>query len=326
MREPPDNENSGPGGPAASTPSTGSTPDQGSPEQDNRNQEVALETASGGWPVFPCWPTTTDSHKAKAPVTHNGFKDATTSPHQIEAWWDGHPEYLVATPTEGLIVVDLDEPHNRPPTGETWAWWCRFAEPHGWDPTVAPLVATPRGGYHIYWRQPDGVTVRNSASKLAPGVDIRADGGYVIVPGSRLPDGREYELLQPFPAKLVDAPPWLIEACNRTDTPEKVGTAVQTSSRRIPLDGTRFGLQALDAELGRLATTPEGQRNHALNRAAFKVGQLVAGGQLESHYANDQLEAVALRIGLQGGERGEVALTIKSGMTNGALHPRRPTP
>jgi hypothetical protein len=269
---------------------------------------VALESAAVGWEMFPCRPD-------KTPATPHGFKDATTSPHRIESWWDGHPEYLVATPTEGSLVVDLDEPDSGP-TGDTWAWWCRFAEPHGWDPTVAPLVATPSGGVHIYWRQPDGVQVRNSASKLAPGVDIRADGGYVIVPGSVLPDGREYELLCPHPAKVIDAPGWLVEACNRTDTPKSL-TPLATSAA----NGSRYGLQALEGELGRLALTPEGQRNHALNTAAFRCGQLAGGGELDPVHAAAQLHAVALQIGLS---ESETAATIRSGMTNGARNPRRP--
>jgi len=269
--------------------------------------DIALETAAAGWPVFPCRPD-------KTPVTAHGFKDATESPHRIEGWWDGHPEYLVACPTEGVVVVDLDEPNSRP-TGATWSWWCRTAEPHGWDPTVAPIVATPRGGVHIYWRQPDGIDVRCSTSKLAPGVDIRANGGYVVVPGSVLPDGREYELLSPYPRALVDAPGWLVDACTKPDP--KVVQAGTT----LPTGGTRYGLQALESELGRLALAPEGTRNDTLNRAALRCGQLVAGGQLDPVHAAQQLHAVAVRIGL--GDK-ETAATIRSGMTAGARQPRNP--
>jgi Bifunctional DNA primase/polymerase, N-terminal len=281
--------------------------DTGNQQGSRHHVEVALETAEAGWPVFPCRPD-------KTPATHNGFKDATESPTRIEAWWAGHPEYLVAVPTEGLVVVDLDEPHTGP-TGETWAWWCHHAEPHGWDPTVAPIVATPRGGVHIYFRQPDGADVRCSTSKLASGVDIRANGGYVIVPGSVLPDGREYELLSPYPRALVDAPRWLIDACTKPDSSVEIHTSPPT------VGCTRYGLQALQSELGRLALATDGTRNATLNKAAFRAGQLVAGGQLDAHYAHDQLVMVALRIGL--GET-ETEATIESGMTKGALTPRRP--
>jgi hypothetical protein len=302
VRSPPDNER----GPGTDHPRDldKSQLDAGG-TQDNRHLEVALETASAGWSVFPCRPD-------KTPATRNGFKDASTSPHRIEGWWQGHPEYLVATPTEGLIVVDLDEP-NDGPTGETWAWWCQFAEPHGWDPTKVPIVATPRGGVHLYWRQPDGVDVRCSTSKLAPGVDIRANGGYVVVPGSS-----GYELLSPYPRALINAFGALVDACTK---PEDVRPPHSDATRHVGMRGTRYGLQALEGELGRLALTPEGQRNASLNTAAFRCGQLAAGGQLDPVHAAAQLHAVALRIGL--GEKEAVA-TIKSGMTNGARNPRRP--
>jgi Bifunctional DNA primase/polymerase, N-terminal len=292
----------GPDGPSSHS----STPGE-DPEQDNHHLRVALETASAGWPVFPCQPD-------KTPATRNGFKDATESPHRIESWWASHPEYLVAVPTEGLVVVDLDEPASGP-TCATWAWWCEHAEPHGWDPTVAPIVATPRGGVHIYWRQPDGVEIRCSTSKLRSGVDIRANGGYVIAPGSRLPDGREYELLSPYPRALVDAPQWLVDTCTKPDP--KVAPDVAIS----PTGGTRYGLVALESELGRLAVAPEGTRNETLNRAAHRIGQLVAGGQLDPVHAAQQLHAVAARIGL--GDK-ESAATIRSGITAGARTPRSP--
>jgi hypothetical protein len=305
--------------------------------QNNRHLDVALETASAGWPVIPCGPKKRPAIPkcqrceqagdlpgseeyiacARSGRQGHGLYDASTSPHRIESWWKGHPEYLVATPTEGLIVVDLDEP-NDGPTGETWAWWCQFAEPHGWDPTKVPIVATPRGGVHLYWRQPDGVDVRCSESKLAPGVDIRANGGYIIVPGSR-----GYELLSPYPRALINAFKALITECTRSDTPNRPSGPSADSAGRTssPMGGTRYGLQALEGELGRLALTPEGQRNASLNTAAFRCGQLAAGGQLDPVHAAAQLHAVALRIGL--GEKETVA-TIKSGMTNGARNPRRP--
>jgi hypothetical protein len=293
-------------GPGLGNPDLHQTPDLTRP-QDNRHLEVALETASAGWPVFPCRPD-------KAPATRNGFKDASTSPHRIESWWQGHPEYLVAVPTEGLVVVDLDEGGDLVPQA-TWAWWCQFAEPHGWDPTMVPIVATPRGGVHLYWRQPDGVDVRCSTSKLAPGIDIRANGGYVIVPGSTLPDGREYELLSPYPRALIDAPGWLIDAC--TTEPRKPPDKMHP----VRDAGTRYGLQALESELGRLALVHEGQRNATLNTAAFRCGQLAAGGQLDPVHAAAALHAVAVRIGL--GAK-ETEATIRSGMTNGAHNPRSP--
>jgi len=271
--------------------------------------DVALDTAAAGWPVFPCTPD-------KRPATAHGFHDATTDPHAVHTWWTGHPDHLVGTPTEGMVVVDLDEPTSGP-TGAAWAWWTSTAGARGWHITDAPIVVTPRGGLHIYYRQPDGVDVRNSASKLAAGVDIRANGGYVIAPGSVLPDGRCYELLDP-PAEVPDAPAWLLELIVAASRPVTNPATPQASTPGQ--GGTRYGLGALEAELGRLALAPDGQRNDTLVRAAYRAGQLVAGGELDPHHAIDHLLAVALRIGL--GE-GEAHATIASGLRSGARTPRR---
>jgi hypothetical protein len=156
---------------------------------DSDHLAVALATASGGWPVFPCGDN-------KQPATRRGFYDATLDPARITAWWSKHPGHLVGTPTEGLVVVDLDE-HDPANEGVSWRWWRETATARGWSPLETPKVSTPSGGLHVYFAAPEGRSVRNSAGKLAPGVDVRGDGGYVIAPGSRLPDRREYVLLEP---------------------------------------------------------------------------------------------------------------------------------
>lgn len=271
----------------------------------NHHLDVALGTASFAG-VFPCLPT-------KRPATEHGFLDATQDAGRIRTWWERNPDHLVGIPTEGLLVVDLDDRPGKPPA---WAAWWALAEPHGWDPTTTPMVGTPSGGVHVYWEQPEGVRLRNSASKLAPGIDTRADGGYCIAAGSRLPDGRAYELLDPCPAVLPVAPDWLVTLLARPAP--CAAPAMPDSTDR---EGSRWGIQALDAELGRLALAPEGGRNDALVRSAYRVGQLVAGGQLDAHHAASNLLSVAIRIGLT---EGESIATIRSGMGSGAQHPRRP--
>jgi hypothetical protein len=267
---------------------------------------VALATAVFA-PVFPCLPS-------KRPASPNGFKDATVEVDRIERWWSGHPDHLVGVPTEGLVVVDLDE--DDPPTGATWAWWHATAEAHGWQVTDAPIVDTPSQGLHLYFACPVGVEVRNSAGKLAPGVDVRGAGGYVIAPGSTLPDGRQYELLQPFPAVLPVAPPWLVGMCaKRCEPPAPVPRSA--SDWR----GSRYGLRALESECGRLAVAANGQRNHTLTKAAHALGRLVAGGELDAGHVAAELWTVAQRTGL--GDR-EIEATLNSGLRAGARNPRSP--
>jgi putative DNA primase/helicase len=280
---------------------------------------VALDTRAFA-PVFPCFAvdTPTSDIKAKQPATTNGFHDATTDEATIRRWWVRNPEHLVGIPAAGLVVVDLDV---KPGVPCTWTWWQTTCARYGWAWDRDLMVFTPGNGVHVYFEAPDGVEVRNSTSKLAPGVDVRGDGGYVIAPGSRLPDGRCYELVND-PEGMHEAPEWLLDLIAKATAPptRQVPSALGTSSVG---HGTAYGVRALESELGRLALAVDGTRNDTLHKAAVRCGQLAAGGQLDAHHAHDQLYAVALRIGLTDTE---TEATIESGMTFGAGQPRTPAP
>lgn len=133
--------------------------------------------AEAGIPVFPC------VAGGKAPATANGFKDASADLAQIDAWWTENPNYnLALCPNDaGWCVVDLD-----PPVGiENWK---RFCTEHAIDDTTY-TVRTPRGGLHLYFAG----ELPPSSSKLAPKVDTRGRGSYVLVPPSVV-DGKIYEV------------------------------------------------------------------------------------------------------------------------------------
>ena len=82
---------------------------------------------------------------------------------------------------------------------------------------------------------------------------------------------------------------------------------------------SNYGAAALERELGRVATAPEGTRNDTLNRAAFALGQLMAGGEVDETTATDQLTTAARRAGL---DDTEITQTIGSGIKAGKLEPR----
>src|SRR5260370_35412811 len=106
----------------------------------------------------------------KSPLTRTGFKDATTDENQTRRWWG--PGWsngaLIGTPT-GLTfdVLDVDLQH-----GEAKAWLSATPVPK------TRTHVTRSGGLHLLFRPTEGL--RNSASRLAKHVDIRAKGGYVI--------------------------------------------------------------------------------------------------------------------------------------------------
>ncbi len=141
---------------------------------------AALAYAVRGWPVFPC-------HRDKTPATTHGFRDATTDPDRIRRWWAGHPHDSigVACGPAGLVVIDIDVAKGG------LASWQRLKAAHGIDDETLTSL-TGGGGWHLLYRVPERFRGRNSAGKLGPGVDVRANGGYIIVPPSGHPSGREY--------------------------------------------------------------------------------------------------------------------------------------
>jgi len=139
--------------------------------------QLALDLAAKGLPVFPCNPAN------KRPYTDHGFKDASTDPANVQAFWTQHPRALIGIPTgrdSGIFALDLDKDDD---TGEALgeAWLARVGLA---ELLEGPGATTPSGGRHIYFRA-DGLAdgLRNTTSKPL-GVDTRGDGGYIIAPGS----------------------------------------------------------------------------------------------------------------------------------------------
>ncbi len=170
-----------------------SLPEYGTPN----NRDAALDYAAQGTPVFPCRPG------GKAPLTQRGHLDASTDPDQIRAWWARWPEANIGVPTgerSGILALDVDDP----------AGLDELEHEHGRLPATR-THSTGSGGMHYLYLYPAGANVRNSAGKLAPGIDTRGEGGYIIVPPSSTT--RPYQLLDELP--LADTPAWLIEALTR---------------------------------------------------------------------------------------------------------------
>ena len=132
---------------------------------------AALEYAEHGVPVFPCG-------FDKRPLVKGGFKVASLDAEEVAAWWHRFPQAMIGVPTgaaSGFLVLDLDRKDGVD----------GFAAVPGWRQMTDVMVRTPSGGAHLYFAFDKVRPMRNSAGKFAPGVDIRGEGGYVIVPPSR---------------------------------------------------------------------------------------------------------------------------------------------
>lgn len=140
----------------------------------SRNLEAALNLASLGIPCFPCRPDKGALVKWK--------QEATAQIEKIESWWRTFPNAIPAFPAgekSGISVIDLDVKNGKNGVAE----YARL----GFDlEDAGVLVQTASGGYHLYFEHMGGV--RNSQDKIAPGIDVRGEGGYVIAPGAIVED------------------------------------------------------------------------------------------------------------------------------------------
>ncbi len=216
---------------------------------------AALRYAELGYPVFPCAPG------GKVPLTPRGFKDATRDPAQIAAWWEKHPEANIGIPTAGLLVVDVD--------GEDNAW---PGDPDRVEELACgPISLTPRGGRHHIFRQPDGRTFRNTTGKIAPKVDTRADGGYIVVPPSVM-DGKAYRWAETFELyvaadQLPEPPRWLTDLLGSPGDLFTRGGTAGDGGRQVPAPIAHGSPQGADLPADG-NTIPSGTRNATLARLA----------------------------------------------------------
>ncbi len=258
-------------------------------------------------PVFPVIP---GGKKPAIPRREGGrgFHDATTDTDQLRAWWRRWPQANIGLPTgqsSGLVVLDVDA---RP-----GGYGSLALLEAGREGLVTLEAGTAGGGAHLYFTWP-GVELRNSARKLGPGLDIRAEGGYVVLPPSQRPEGA-YTWCEGS-GKPAAMPPWLLELLRPKPPAPPAAPMPAADVRGVD----RYGYTALAEEVRALRGAPVGQRNDQLNRSAFALGQLVAVGALAGPLVCEELLAAALQVSLD--ER-EARATIKSGLGRGLEQPRR---
>jgi Bifunctional DNA primase/polymerase, N-terminal/Primase C terminal 1 (PriCT-1) len=197
----------------------------------------ALQLAAKGLAVFPCLP------RSKKPATAHGFQDASKDQQQIEAWWGPRPDLNIGVATGAvswIVVIDVDSGEKELRALEAQ---------HGALPATVQS-RTPRGGRHIFFRHP-GWPVKCSQSEFAPGIDLRADGGYVVVPPSIWENGRRYFWSTTAEITVADAPAWVLDRLKATSAPTAGAPTPASAWRALVHDGV-----------------DEGQRNKSVARLA----------------------------------------------------------
>jgi hypothetical protein len=199
-------------------------------------REWALAFASQGIGVFPL------KSREKTPLgklAPNGCKSATTDEAVITRWFEAEPHANLGIAMGGklrLLAVDVD------PRAGGDASLHDLIEAHGdaWLETFT--VKTGGLGNHFLFRLPEDVEVHRA--KIAPGVDIKADGGYLVAPPSIHPNGNRYEVEKN--TYIAEVPAWLVEELTRR--PEEPPAKVIDFQERPPRDASGFGRQFADGE------------------------------------------------------------------------------
>jgi hypothetical protein len=275
---------------------------------------AALDFARLGLAVFPVRPGN------KVPAVARGCHAASREPDAIRRWWSDIPSANVAVATgapSGAWVLDVDL-HGI--DGE--AALAGLEHRHGDLPSTW-VSATPSGGRHIWFALPPG---RRTGCRvgIAPGLDVRGHGGYVVAPPSTRHDGRAYRwLCAPWTCELAQAPPWLLDLVDPPPPPkpQRPPARLLTASLRTK---ARYVAAAVERECQAVAGTPAGSgRNQRLFLAAARLGELVGADLLPVDLAARELEKAAHACGLvhDDGSRA-VAATIASGLARGAQNPR----
>ena len=255
--------------------------------------DAALRLAREGVAVFPVGPD-------KAPLVTGGFHSASTVLKEIRAWtgWDTEGVMIGCQPAKDQVVIDVD-PRN------------------GGDNTLALFPALPRtrttktrsDGRHYWLTIEPGTEMRG---KLGPGIDVKRHGkGYVVIPPSA---GYSYVVK----GRLAKCPAWLLDELRveRNFTPGEAAT----SPRYFPFQtGTAYGEAALRNGLQELTDAGEGGRHETLNKVAFSLGMLAAGGELDPDKTCEAILAAAVDTGLDEDDAVDV---LRRGWFAGVKQPR----
>jgi hypothetical protein len=214
------------------------------------------------WQAFFCIKSR-DPRKNKTPACPRGFHAACQG-DALDDLFRRYPGGLIGVPTgpaSGFSVLDIDMPKG----GDVWLNENRARLPQ------TRMHETQSGGAHFLFKHKAGL--KCSTSKIAAGVDVRAEGGYIIYWPA---DGYGF-----VDHPLADWPTWL--------TPPEPEPLPRSPAPAPFNGGTGYGAVALDDACSKIAGAANGDQERTLNRESYSIGSLVAGGVIERSEAMDAL-------------------------------------
>src|SRR5829696_9163515 len=156
----------------------------------------AVEYRRRGWSPIPLKPRSKEPNlrELRPYLTRKATKE------ELDAWpWSGVG--IVTGHVSDVLVLDVDGPEGE-------------AELKKYRHPATPTARTAGGGLHLYFRHPEQYV--RTGIRVAPGLDVKASGGYVVAPPSVGENGRAYEwILSPDDAELADPPEWLMRLLER---------------------------------------------------------------------------------------------------------------
>jgi Bifunctional DNA primase/polymerase, N-terminal len=277
---------------------------------------AALRLIERGFFVFPLRP----GDKMPLPHFKHWEQRATRDQDRVYKWWSNAPYNIgVAAGPSQLLVVDCDTARGTAPPPQ-WSTardgldvLRQLAAEAGAGFPRTMAVRTPSGGIHLYFQAPQKHHLGNSAGRVGWHIDTRGIGGYVVGPGS-VCSGRYYVVVDHAP--IAPLPTWITALL----VPRQPSGPPTAPTERI----TGHNLKAiLQGEVERVRSARPGRRNHALNTAAFIMGQLVGSGEITEEHAWSLLRSASQRhIGVHGFTESELERTTRSGLSAGMRRPR----
>jgi hypothetical protein len=222
----------------------------------------------------------------------HGIHDASSDPDRIRAMFEAARHatgYGIACgqPPHYLIGLDLDRKND---VDGVWELR-RLCARRGISVPRTVIIRTPTGGYHAWWTGPADVKVPNRAGHMAPGIDVRGSGGYLVGPGSRSVRGLYTLASDPDDITVRPIPEQLLQLM--TADKERPRKASGTPARTWAMSGGR----ALVGLVRHVLDAPQGTRNNRLFWAACKAFEHAAAGRLDA----DQAEAALLQAAIEAG-------------------------
>lgn len=270
--------------------------------------EKALELAEEGVSVFPCRER---EPGRKRPYTPRGFYDATTDTSIIALMWQQWPGALIGMPTGRVSrrwVLDIDVKDDLANGFDT-------LEDLGIVLPATRMVHTASGGLHIYFDAGDR-ELRCSTRLIGPGLDVRGDGGYVIVPSPG--SGYSFDPIYGPDTPLALAPDWL--------WPVKPSRPSMTEPLKPVVGLNRYGEAAIEAACDAIVGAGPGQQERTLNTECFSIGTLAGAGAIPADIALNALLRAAAAMPDHDPRwpwrPEEIDFKVRRAFTDGMRHPR----